>query len=202
MRRKKCFVLKCTVKYLWVQYDVLILKYYLYIYIINKWLIMLVFHLISAVENKVSLKVVHRHGPCSQLNQGKAGKAPSHTKILLQDESRVKSIHSKLSGTNDVKLTDAATLPAHDGSSIGSGNYIVTVGLGTPKKDLSLIFDTGSDLTWTQCQPCARSCYKQKDPIFDPSQSTSYTNISCGSSLCDSLASATGIHTFPLYPFT
>ncbi|KAG8636431.1 aspartyl protease family protein At5g10770 isoform X2 [Manihot esculenta] len=144
------------------------------------------------VENKVSLKVVHRHGPCSQLNQGKAGKAPSHTKILLQDESRVKSIHSKLSGTNDVKLTDAATLPAHDGSSIGSGNYIVTVGLGTPKKDLSLIFDTGSDLTWTQCQPCARSCYKQKDPIFDPSQSTSYTNISCGSSLCDSLASATG----------
>ncbi|KAF2313047.1 hypothetical protein GH714_008888 [Hevea brasiliensis] len=82
--------------------------------------------------------------------------------------------------------------PRTAGALVQAGNYIVTVGLGTPKKDLSLIFDTGSDLTWTQCEPCVRSCYKQKDPTFDPSQSTSYTNISCGSSLCNSLASATG----------
>ncbi|XP_021670225.2 aspartyl protease family protein At5g10770-like [Hevea brasiliensis] len=148
----------------------------------------------EVVEKKTSLKVVHKHGPCLQLNQGKAGgKAPNHTEILLQDESRVESIQSKLWGRRDVKVTDsAATLPAKDGKSIGAANYIVTVGLGTPKRDLSLIFDTGSDLTWTQCEPCVRSCYEQQDPIFNPSQSTSYTNISCGSSLCDSLASATG----------
>ncbi|OAY53569.1 aspartyl protease family protein At5g10770 isoform X2 [Manihot esculenta] len=142
------------------------------------------------VEKKTSLRVVHKHGPCSQLNQGKA---PNHTEILLQDESRVNFIQSRLSSSRDVKETDAAaTLPVKDGKSIGTGNYVVTVGLGTPRKDLSLIFDTGSDLNWTQCEPCVRSCYDQIEPIFDPSRSTSYTNISCGSSLCDSLASATG----------
>ena len=102
-----------------------------------------------------------------------------------------------------MKVTDSTTIPAKDGSTVGSGNYIVTVGLGTPKKDLSLIFDTGSDITWTQCQPCARSCYKQKEQIFDPSQSTSYTNISCSSSICNSLTSATGddIRAFNLVSF-
>ena len=73
------------------------------------------------------MKVVH------DLNQHqKARKAPTHEEILLQDQARVDSIHSKLSknsGLSDVKATGAATLPVKDGSTIGSGNYIVTVGL-------------------------------------------------------------------------
>ncbi|CAK9150774.1 unnamed protein product [Ilex paraguariensis] len=86
------------------------------------------------------------------------------------------------------------TLPAQSGSSLGTGNYFVTVGIGTPKRDLSLSFDTGSDLTWTQCLPCVsvKSCYQQQQPKFDPSQSTSYSNISCNSTLCSQLNSATG----------
>ncbi|KAF7815880.1 aspartyl protease family protein [Senna tora] len=87
---------------------------------------------------------------------------------------------------------DQALLPARSGSILGSGNYFVTVGLGSPKKELSLIFDTGSDLTWTQCEPCTRSCYKQKDPIFDPSVSSTYSNITCTSTTCTQLSSATG----------
>ncbi|KAJ6732186.1 ASPARTYL PROTEASE FAMILY PROTEIN putative-RELATED [Salix purpurea] len=153
---------------------------------------------LSSNDTKASLKVVHKHGPCSKLNQDKTIAAPTPTEILLQDQSRVKSIHSRLSnpktsGENDVKVIDATTIPAKDGSVVGSGSYIVTVGLGTPQKELSLIFDTGSDITWTQCQPCATICYKQMEQIFDPSQSTSYTNISCSSSICSSLTSATGI---------
>uniref|UniRef100_A0A2P2MFB1 Uncharacterized protein MANES_16G132600 n=1 Tax=Rhizophora mucronata TaxID=61149 RepID=A0A2P2MFB1_RHIMU len=87
---------------------------------------------------------------------------------------------------------DSTRLPAKDGSTVGSGNYIVTVGLGTPKRDLSLIFDTASDLCWTQCEPCVKYCYSQKEPIFNPFQSASYSNISCSSSFCSSLFSATG----------
>ncbi|KAJ6295319.1 hypothetical protein OIU78_023358 [Salix suchowensis] len=152
---------------------------------------------LSNNDTKASLKVVHKHGPCSTLNQDKTIAAPTDTEILLQDQSRVKSIQSRLSnpktsGGNDVKVIDATTIPAKDGEAIGSASYIVTVGLGTPQKQLSLIIDTGSDITWTQCQPCARSCYKQQEKIFDPSQSTSYTNISCSSPVCSSLTSATG----------
>ncbi|XP_050218267.1 aspartyl protease family protein At5g10770-like [Mercurialis annua] len=148
---------------------------------------------VSSNENKAILKVVHKHGACSDLHNHHKAKAPTHEEILLQDQSRVDSIHSKLfvGLSSDVKTADA-TLPAKDGQTIGSGNYIVTVGLGSPKKDLSLIFDTGSDLTWTQCEPCVKSCYSQKEPIFNPIHSTSYTNVSCGSALCDSLISATG----------
>lgn len=87
------------------------------------------------------------------------------------DNERVKYIHSRLSKNlgreNSVKELDSTTLPTKSDSHFGSGNYFVVVGLGTPKRDLSLIFDTGSDLTWTQCEPCAGSCYKQQDAIFD-----------------------------------
>ncbi|TKY46947.1 aspartic protease in guard cell 2 [Spatholobus suberectus] len=149
-------------------------------------------------KRKASLEVVHKHGPCSQLNHdnGKPKTATSHSDILDLDKERVKYIHSRLSKElgqdNGVQELDSATLPAKSGSLIGSGNYFVVVGLGTPKRDLSLIFDTGSDLTWTQCEPCARSCYKQQDAIFDPSKSSSYSNITCTSTLCTQLSSATG----------
>ncbi|KAJ9545563.1 hypothetical protein OSB04_025270 [Centaurea solstitialis] len=117
--------------------------------------------------------------------------------MLTHDQDRVESIRSRLTTNIDTdRKRDAAgskaTLPAKSGSTIGSGNYIVTVGLGTPKKDLSLIFDTGSDLTWTQCQPCARSCYSQQETIFAPSASTTYSNISCSATECNDLTSATG----------
>lgn len=92
--------------------------------------------------------------------------------------------------------SSSTNLPAKSGSLIGSGNYYVVLGLGTPKKELSLIFDTGSDLTWTQCQPCARSCYKQIDEIFDPSKSTTYSNITCTSPDCRGILKITKLLTF------
>ncbi|TYJ32856.1 hypothetical protein E1A91_A05G065000v1 [Gossypium mustelinum] len=148
------------------------------------------------LNKKSSLRVVHKHGPCSQLHRQDKANIPTDAEILRQDESRVKSIHLKLarsSGSSNVDQIDATNLPAKDGSVVGSGNYVVTVGLGTPKKDLTLIFDTGSDITWTQCQPCAGSCYQQLDPVFAPSQSSTYSNISCNSTTCTSLTSATGV---------
>ncbi|XP_039172812.1 aspartyl protease family protein At5g10770-like [Eucalyptus grandis] len=142
----------------------------------------------KASKRKSTLEVYHKHGPCSQLVQGHS--PLNHTKSLLQDESRVKWIQSQSSnGSDGLKVSAATSLPAKSGITLGTGNYIVTIGLGTPKQDLTLIFDTGSPLTWTQCQPCVGSCYTQSDPIFDPSQSSSYANISCTSTLCSQLGS-------------
>ncbi|KAL0330903.1 UNVERIFIED_CONTAM: Aspartyl protease family protein [Sesamum angustifolium] len=155
-------------------------------------------HESGSIKRQSTLQVVHRHGPCSQ---DKPTHAPPLSEILADDQSRVKSIQARLnptSNTNQLKpnkdkfIDRKANLPAQSGSSLSSGNYIVSVGLGTPKKTLSLIFDTGSDLTWTQCQPCVGSCYQQRDPIFNPSSSTSYSNVSCSSSQCAQLSSATG----------
>ncbi|KAI3751515.1 hypothetical protein L2E82_22603 [Cichorium intybus] len=131
------------------------------------------------------LEVVHKHGPCSKFTKDTV-KPLTVEEIFTNDQSRVDSIRSRLAiktGKKDVQGSKT-TLPAKSGTTIGSANYIVTIGLGTPKEDLSLIFDTGSDITWTQCQPCAGECYKQQDPIFAPSSSTTYSNISCSATEC------------------
>ncbi|KAF5949072.1 hypothetical protein HYC85_015029 [Camellia sinensis] len=144
----------------------------------------------SADKRKgASLKVVHKYGPCSHLHKNKEN-APIVTEILRRDQLRVNSIQSRLR-QNSLKESKATTIPANSDRSMGTGNYIVRIGLGTPKKDFTLIFDTGSDFTWTQCQPCFVSCYQQQEPIYDPSLSSTYTNITCSSQQCSQLSSAT-----------
>ncbi|RAL48507.1 hypothetical protein DM860_005931 [Cuscuta australis] len=139
--------------------------------------------------------------PSPNANKGlRGGRAAS-----LKDELRVHSIHARVNSDKTNPLRDSlkkkrsdpvadskANVPAARGTALGSGNYIVSVGIGTPKKSLSLVFDTGSDLTWTQCLPCAKSCYSQKDRIFDPKFSGTYSNVSCSSAACSGLKAATG----------
>ncbi|GFP92559.1 protein aspartic protease in guard cell 1, partial [Phtheirospermum japonicum] len=152
-----------------------------------------------------TLEVVDRHGPCAQTPVS----LPSLAKILANDQLRVKSIQAQVvkpsdsintnkelvgksqNHPNKSKDKQQSELPTQSGAPLKSGNYIVTIGLGTPKRNLSLQFDTGSPLTWTQCRPCAGHCYKQKDPIFNPSTSTTYSNISCKSTQCSQLANIT-----------
>ncbi|XP_074314670.1 aspartic proteinase CDR1-like [Silene latifolia] len=66
------------------------------------------------------------------------------------------------------------------------GAYIIELSYGTPPVSQIGIIDTGSDLIWTQCQPCF-DCYKQYFPIFNPSESLTYKTQSCDSDACRSL---------------
>lgn len=162
------------------------------------------------------MPIVHQHGPCSPLAAGKHGKSPSHTEILAADQRRVEYIHRRVSETtgkarrpkraaapvhlhpgapattpatasSSYATKKSANLPASSGSALGTGNYVVTVGLGTPAARFTVVFDTGSDTTWVQCQPCVAYCYRQKEPLFNPTKSYTYANISCSSSYCDDL---------------
>lgn len=76
--------------------------------------------------------------------------------------------------------------PVSSGISQGSGEYFARVGLGTPVQSYYMVIDTGSDINWLQCQPCS-DCYQQTDPIYNPSASTSYGTLACGSRECSSL---------------
>ncbi|XP_057962463.1 protein ASPARTIC PROTEASE IN GUARD CELL 1 [Malania oleifera] len=49
-----------------------------------------------------------------------------------------------------------------------------------------MVLDTGSDVNWVQCLPCA-DCYQQADPIFEPALSSSYAPLSCAATRCKSL---------------
>ncbi|CAK9136906.1 unnamed protein product [Ilex paraguariensis] len=70
----------------------------------------------------------------------------------------------------------------------GSGEYFTRLGIGTPARYVYMVLDTGSDVVWIQCRPC-RKCYTQSDPVFDPTKSSSFVGLSCGSPLCRRLDS-------------
>ncbi|XVF48234.1 hypothetical protein PTKIN_Ptkin03bG0173500 [Pterospermum kingtungense] len=141
----------------------------------------------KAMNKKSSLEVVHKRGPCFQTDQDGAN-APSNEEILSQDQARVDWIHSRLSMNNSMEEIDAVTVPTKIGISVGTLNYLVTVGFGTPPVKYALVFDTGSHFTWIQCEPCAGFCHDQVEPIFNPSKSKSYANISCRTPTCNQIS--------------
>lgn len=75
--------------------------------------------------------------------------------------------------------------PVTSGLSQGSGEYFAILGVGQPSKESSMIIDTGSDITWLQCEPCTK-CY-HSDSIFNPNTSSSYRNLPCSSTQCSNL---------------
>ncbi|XP_021726594.1 protein ASPARTIC PROTEASE IN GUARD CELL 1-like [Chenopodium quinoa] len=101
---------------------------------------------------------------------------------LAHDTIRVGSIHTRVSLAAEQNLR----APIVSGVSRGSGEYFSRVGIGNPPHEAYMIIDTGSDLSWVQCQPCTQ-CYTQPDPIFDPNQSTSFGSLPCNSTICNAL---------------
>uniref|UniRef100_A0ACD5YFP8 Uncharacterized protein n=1 Tax=Avena sativa TaxID=4498 RepID=A0ACD5YFP8_AVESA len=65
----------------------------------------------------------------------------------------------------------------------GDLEYLLDLAIGTPPQPVSALLDTGSDLIWTQCAPCA-SCLPQPDPLFSPGASSSYQPMRCSGQLC------------------
>uniref|UniRef100_A0A0E0E3T8 Peptidase A1 domain-containing protein n=1 Tax=Oryza meridionalis TaxID=40149 RepID=A0A0E0E3T8_9ORYZ len=161
-------------------------------------------HRHGATSSTTRMTIVHRHGPCSPLAAAH-DKPPSHGEILAADQSRAESIQHRVSTTGTGRgkpnrsrrrqqqppaaslSSSTASLPASPGRALGTGNYVVTVGLGTPASRYTVVFDTGSDTTWVQCQPCVVACYEQREKLFDPASSSTYANVSCAAPACSDL---------------
>ncbi|KAJ1433563.1 Xylanase inhibitor, C-terminal [Sesbania bispinosa] len=57
--------------------------------------------------------------------------------------------------------------------------------IGEPPVPQLAVMDTGSSLTWVKCLPCTY-CSQQSVPIYDPSKSSTYANLTCSEcSKCD-----------------
>ncbi|CAN6363507.1 unnamed protein product [Urochloa humidicola] len=124
------------------------------------------------------------------------GKVASHAEILAADQRRVQSIHRRatetavvvqsppLSGVPDGEPPfNTSTSQPSSGEALDTAYYVVQIGLGTPMERFTVALDTGSDMTWVQCRPC-KKCYKQKEPVFSPENSSTYANIPCWSPNC------------------
>ncbi|KAB2053308.1 hypothetical protein ERO13_A12G169400v2 [Gossypium hirsutum] len=116
---------------------------------------------------------------------------------LQRDSARVSSLVTRLNlAVNGISRSDLKPLdtglefgaedlegPIVSGSSQGSGEYFSRVGIGKPPSQVYMVLDTGSDVNWVQCAPCA-DCYQQSDPIFEPSLSSSYSPLKCDTQQC------------------
>ncbi|KAH0687513.1 protein ASPARTIC PROTEASE IN GUARD CELL 1-like [Solanum tuberosum] len=117
---------------------------------------------------------------------------------LERDSARVSSLtmklqlalnnfnHSDLKPVETMVQPEDLQTPITSGASQGSGEYFTRLGLGQPVKEYYMVLDTGSDITWVQCEPCS-DCYQQSDPIFSPSSSSTYSRLSCDAAQCSAL---------------
>ncbi|XP_023743912.2 aspartic proteinase CDR1 [Lactuca sativa] len=62
-------------------------------------------------------------------------------------------------------------------------DYLMKISIGTPPQEIIGAADTGSDIIWTQCEPCSY-CFNQKLPIYRPDNSSTYNSITCDSKSC------------------
>ncbi|KAM1114097.1 hypothetical protein TB1_046033 [Malus domestica] len=112
-------------------------------------------------------------------------------KRLVLDDVHVRTLQfgfkNKVSGS--MKDVSDAQILLTSGARLQTLNYIVTVEL--EGRNMTLIVDAGSDLTWVQCQPC-KLCYNQQESLFNPSASSSYKSVLCNSLTCQSLQFDTG----------
>uniref|UniRef100_A0ACD5YSY6 Uncharacterized protein n=1 Tax=Avena sativa TaxID=4498 RepID=A0ACD5YSY6_AVESA len=82
-----------------------------------------------------------------------------------------------------------------DGS-INDFLYLMPIKLGTPPIMNLVGFDTGSTLSYVQCQPCTIECHRQPPqagPIFDPSKSTTIRRVGCLNPTCVAVHSFLGL---------
>ncbi|KAL3631319.1 hypothetical protein CASFOL_024303 [Castilleja foliolosa] len=117
---------------------------------------------------------------------------------LGRDSARVKAIQTRVDLVSlGIKRADLTPLEVEleeeklevqviSGTSQGSGEYFCRVGIGRPATEAYMVLDTGSDVNWVQCAPCA-DCYQQSDPIFNPDRSSSFEPLACDAQQCRSL---------------
>ncbi|KAL3628655.1 Glutathione gamma-glutamylcysteinyltransferase 1 [Castilleja foliolosa] len=57
----------------------------------------------------------------------------------------------------------------------------VSLAVGSPPQNVTMVLDTGSELSWLQCN---KTRFSPTRPVFDPTKSTSYAPITCSSPTC------------------
>ncbi|KAL6596633.1 hypothetical protein ACP70R_047276 [Stipagrostis hirtigluma subsp. patula] len=135
--------------------------------------------------DRASVSLVHRYSPCAP-SGGRV--QPSLAERLRRNRARANYIASRASAGRMTTLAAAGggiTIPTYLDSSVDSLEYVVTVGLGTPAVEQTVLIETSTDLSWVQCQPCnSTACYPQKDPLFDPRSSSTYAPVLCDTDAC------------------
>lgn len=144
---------------------------------------------------KWKLKLLHRDKLSVGVSSSSTNYHHRFNQRIQRDVKRVAGLIRRLTSGGGGKASYEVADFGSDvvsGMEQGSGEYFVRIGVGSPPRNQYMVIDSGSDIVWVQCQPC-NQCYRQSDPVFDPSNSASFTGVSCSSAVCDRLENA-GCH--------
>ncbi|KAH1213409.1 Aspartic proteinase Asp1 [Glycine max] len=85
----------------------------------------------------------------------------------------------KLSSDNHHRLSSSAVFKVQ-GNVYPLGHYTVSLNIGYPPKLYDLDIDSGSDLTWVQCDAPCKGCTKPRDQLYKPNHNL----VQCVDQLC------------------
>ncbi|KAJ0965347.1 hypothetical protein J5N97_026485 [Dioscorea zingiberensis] len=135
--------------------------------------------------SSLHLNIIHRDSIYSPSYPGNLSAEDRLQRIAKHAKARADFIDQTLQPLN---LTPSIVRPSVNATPQGYYLVELTVGTPPPQKELKtyyLILDTGSKLTWLQCEPCI-TCWPQKTPVFDPRKdSTTFTPLPCNHPFCD-----------------
>ncbi|KAK7334917.1 hypothetical protein VNO80_26683 [Phaseolus coccineus] len=125
-----------------------------------------------------TVDLIHRDSPLSPFYNPSLTPSQRIINAALRSISRVNRVSNLLDQNNE--LPQSVLLPDH-------GEYLMRFFIGTPPVERLAIADTGSDLIWVQCSPCA-SCFPQNTPLFQPLKSSTFVATTCASQPCTLLS--------------
>ncbi|TKV96442.1 hypothetical protein SEVIR_9G428700v4 [Setaria viridis] len=132
----------------------------------------------------------------TQLTRADAGRGLTRRQLLrrmaLRSKARAARLLSLSGSSSSSPSASASAVPGKDQPL--DTEYLISFAIGTPPQPVQVTLDTGSDLVWTQCQPCP-SCYAQALPYYDPDLSATSAELTCDSPPCQQLdLSSCGTH--------
>ncbi|XP_065879257.1 aspartic proteinase NANA, chloroplast [Euphorbia lathyris] len=139
----------------------------------------------------VVFEMHHRHSASLGAESNNFGPPPKNridrTRQLLDSDN----VRREMLSSHRIRLKTkqpAAWIPVHSGSDSGQGQYFVSLRVGSPHpQKVILVTDTGSDLTWMNCQYSCKDCPKagpHVGRIYKASESTTFKTIPCSSDMC------------------
>ncbi|XP_030546689.2 aspartic proteinase CDR1-like [Rhodamnia argentea] len=139
----------------------------------------------SSVPKRVVAKLIHRNSIRSPLYD------PSHTDIdcakfaLENSIARFAMIEQKMKSCK-VNVPCSDNIQANLRAKKFVAVFFVEFYIKDTSHPVLAVMDTGSTLLWVHCIPC-ENCAQASVPIYNPSTSSTYTNVSCLSEYCDTL---------------
>ncbi|KAE8783436.1 Aspartic proteinase nepenthesin-1 [Hordeum vulgare] len=121
---------------------------------------------------RTTVPLSHRHRPCASA----PSKEHSLSERLRHDVARAAYVHEATDGY-DYGLHRSDSVETLLGDALGSMEYAVSVGIGSPALGQTMIMDTGSQVSSVRCNI-------QVSTPFDPMASSSCAPFSCNAVSC------------------